>query len=820
MYKKKEKKGVLQKILCMAGSALAVTLLGSFTAQAREVTVENGNIQAALSQAETETETLTVVIPEGEYTVDGTLYVYSNTVIEATGAKITKTTNEQGHPLLTSLGGVSNVTVHGGTWVAGAWSPIQFVKMQQGVFDGISVESGYQYGINLLESNNITINSSTFTNCGINAENSSGMTISKNEVWNATALGIRIYATGNNTVQGNKVVNAGRTGIQLEYDSASLVDQNEISGSALTGVANDHGEGLVVTQSNGTKVTKNIITDTHSNVANNGNGIIVGGSENVTVDSNVVTHSGNHGIQVTYASKGTSVSNNQISGSGRMGISVSRGSQADLIKNIVSASAVNGIVYDGSETGACSGKIERCIVKDTLGRGDGDAGIWILKSTVHIIDSEVYDCVSKGMIIKESIVAADNNQIYQTNMTPSGFGVAVYDGSTVKMNGNRIGNFGTSGIYVIGNSGSTVEGTNNTVTVKNLTGFARGAILIPDERSQMLNNQIVSPVLTVSSASGQNYYNNVEAGVVIDGGKISMTVTDGGRFALEYPAQPNTDNIILYVKNPDGNVICVNAPNGFTLNGIQDVPGNDVDVEQIERFVTRLYQNTLNREPDADGMKTWVNLLASGEMTGAQVAQGFFFSDEFKYKDIGDEDYVDILYRTMFGQAGDEPGRVFWLGEMSTGFSRLYVYHGFAESVQFENLCAEYGIRRGDVPLTEPRDLNRGVTQFVSRIYIKALGRTLDAEGLNTWCDEILSKRRTPEKVMEGFIFSDEFEKKELSDGDFVDILYAAYFDRQPDPGRETWMNLLANGGTRRDVVKGFSGADEFHDLVASFNLP
>lgn len=825
MYKKKEKKGILKKFFCMAGSALAIMLLGGITAQAREVTVENGDIQAALSQAETETESLTVVIPEGEYTVNGILYVYSNTVIEATGARIVKGTNAAGEPLLTAMGSASNVTVHGGTWVAGAWAPVQLNGVQQWSFDGINVESTYQYGINLINSNFVTIKDSTFANCGINAEGSSSLTVSGNSIQNPKALGIRAYATGNNLIQGNTVINSGRTGIQLEYDSASVVDRNVISGSALTGVVNDHGEGLVVTLSNETKVTGNTVTDTHSNVVNNGNGIIVGNSENVTVDSNVVTNSGNHGIQVTYSSKGAVVSNNQISGSGRMGISVSRGSQANLVKNTVLKSAVNGIVYDGSE-GVCSGMIDGCTIENTLGADAGNAGIWILGSVVNITNSKVSDGASRGMIFTQgSTVTADNNQICQTNVMPDGFGVVINGGSTIRMSGNRIGNFGTCGIYVVANTGSTVEGTNNTVTIKNLTGYALNAINIADGASNMLNNQILNPVLTVTNASGQNYYNNIEAGVVINGERINVMVTDGGQFSVKYPTQSNTDHIVLYVKNSDGNVICINAPNGFTLDGTQDVPGGDtpegdVDVEQVERFVTRLYQNTLNRKPDAGGLANWVNLLASGEMTGAEVAYGFFFSNEFAGKNLGDEEYVNVLYQTMFGQAGDEAGRRFWLGELETGFSRLYVYHGFAESVQFENLCAEYGIIRGTVTLTEPRDLNRGVTQFVSRIYTKALSRKLDYEGLNTWCGEILSKRWTPEQVVEGFIFSKEFTEKNLSDGDFVDVLYATYFDRKPDAGRATWINLLSNGGTRQDVVNGFSGAQEFHNLVASFNLP
>ncbi len=823
MYNKKLHVSRFKRFLCTLGSVAAVVLMSGLTVQAKEVVVENGDIQAALNQAEGTDETLTVVIPAGEYTVNNILYVSSNTVIEASGARIMTTSNMAGHPVLHAMnvGSTFNVTVHGGTWVANDCTPLQIVGMSNSTYDGVTIEVGSgscNYGFDIKDSTGITIKNSTLTGCGINAETSSGLTISGNSIQNAPALGIRVAATGNNTIWGNNVVNSGRTGIQLEQDTASVVDNNTVSGSALTGVSGDHGEGIVVNTADGTKVTNNKVTDTHSNVADNGNGIIVAGANNVTVDGNTVANSGNHGIQVSYQSQQITVSNNVISSSGRMGISISRGSQADLIKNTVSASQADGIVYDGNQ-GLCSGTVDGCIVTNTIGNGDGDAGIYVESSNVVIRNSTVSDGAGYGILLSASTVTAENNQVYQTNIAEEGFGIVINRGCTVTLNGNRIGNFGRSGITA--NSNSIVNGTNNTVTISNQTGFKNNAIHIDNTSSQMLNNQLLVSGLTASSASGQNYYNNVEAGVVINGARTSTTVTDGGRFAVDYPAQSGTAGIVLYVKNTDGNVICINAANGFTLDGTQGgIPGNTADVEQITAFVTRLYQNTLGRTPDEIGLNNWVEQLVSGNMTGAEVAHGFFFSPEFCEKDLGNQEYIDILYQTMFGQAGDEQGRVFWMEELETGFSRLYVYHGFAESLQFQELCAEYGIQSGNVILTEARDLNRGVTQFVSRNYTEALGRTVDIAGLNNWCNEILNGM-SPADVVWGFVFSDEFVEKNLSDDEFVNTMYATYFGRAADAeGYNVWMNLLANGGTREDVVNGFSGADEFHNLVASFNLP
>lgn len=829
MDKHKSRKSMFKRFLCTVGSVAIATLLGGLTAQAKEIVVENGNIQEALSQAESESEVLTVIIPAGDYAISGVLYVYSDTIIKADkGATITSTNSTPKQTLLTSLGSVSNVTIQGGTWVSNQWSPLQFVGMSNSVIDDVTVITGatyggvkyeVEYGINLIDSSGITVQNSSLQGGGLCATSSSNLKILDNEIVNAATQGIRIFATGNNLVQGNTVTNSGRTGIQLENDSASVVNNNTIVGSAGAPPDADgnHGEGLVIEACDGTKVTGNKISDTHSHVADNGNGIITSKSCNITIDNNEVANSGNHGIQVCDNARAVTVSNNRVSDSGRMGMSISRGAEANLIKNAISASKVNGIVFDG-EKGSCSGTIDGDTVQNSQGSGQGDAGIWIGNSTVNIKNATVADGAGFGILItKGSTVTAENNKIYQTSVAPEGYGVIVNNNSTAALNGNSIGNFGRSGIRV---QASNVSAERNTITINNQTGYLNNAI---DNAGSTMNNTLVNPSITVSSASGQNYFDGVEAGVVINGTLINNVIPQGsgGKFAVEYPVQADISGIVLYVKNTDGNVICVNAPNGFTLDGKQGGdPGNEMDVEKFGEFVTRLYWNVIGRAPAPSEVDFWVDRVVNGD-TGASIAYGFFFSEEFQNKELGDGEYVDILYQTMFGNPGDSEGRNLWLGELETGFSRLYVYQGFAESEQFGALCQQYGIQRGTVGLIEARDLNRNVTQFVSRNYSKALGRTPDAGGLNDWCGWILDKTFPPEAVVDNFIFSDEFEKKELSNEEFVNVLYATYFNRAADPeGYALWTTMLANGGSRRDVVDGFSGADEFHRLVEGFNLP
>ena len=179
------------------------------------------------------------------------------------------------------------------------------------------------------------------------------------------------------------------------------------------------------------------------------------------------------------------------------------------------------------------------------------------------------------------------------------------------------------------------------------------------------------------------------------------------------------------------------------------------------------------------------------------------------------------MYSTFFDRAPDEGGFNDWVKKLNDGCSLELIFYGFTQSVEFNNLCGRYGIERGTYETTQARDKSPNLTAFVSRMYTKALGRQYEVDGLNTWTDRVLSGEFTLDAMAHGFIFSDELNKKELSDEEFVDTLYATFFDRAPDAeGRANWLGKLESGEcTRVNVLDGFLGAEEFANLVKSFEL-
>ena len=245
-----------------------------------------------------------------------------------------------------------------------------------------------------------------------------------------------------------------------------------------------------------------------------------------------------------------------------------------------------------------------------------------------------------------------------------------------------------------------------------------------------------------------------------------------------------------------------------------------VDRKKIEQFVTRLYNKCLDREPDEEGMDTWVNQLISKKGTGASFAKGFVYSKEYIAKNVSDEEYVDMLYRVFLDREADAEGKYTWLDLLNQGMSRDYVFRGFVQSVEYTSICNDYGIERGTVSLTQPRDMNVNMTKYINRLYVYVLDRNGETEGLNNWCKALQNKLYTPLQAADYFVLSDEFKAKNLSDEEYIKVLYRAFLGREyDDEGLKTWTDMLKNGESREVVLLGFTGSVEFRGIMADFGF-
>jgi minor extracellular protease Epr len=237
-------------------------------------------------------------------------------------------------------------------------------------------------------------------------------------------------------------------------------------------------------------------------------------------------------------------------------------------------------------------------------------------------------------------------------------------------------------------------------------------------------------------------------------------------------------------------------------------------------FVTRFFQLCLQREPAPTELAYWEDQLTSGQKTGADLARGFFFSAEFVARAVGDDEYIDILYHALLDRAPDLAGQAYWQGKLEQGQSRLFVLAGLVRSAEFGELCANYGLNPGTIEVSGASDPHPLVTAFVTRFYQLCLERDPDQAGRAFWVDQLVSGQKTGADAAQGFVLSTEFQSRNLSDGEFINILYAAFLGRDPDPaGLAYWQARIAAGVPRLELVAGFVRSMEFSALCDLYGI-
>lgn len=113
----------------------------------------------------------------------------------------------------------------------------------------------------------------------------------------------------------------------------------------------------------------------------------------------------------------------------------------------------------------------------------------------------------------------------------------------------------------------------------------------------------------------------------------------------------------------------------------------------ITKFVARCYTEALGREYEPDGLEAWCKVIIEKSNTPKQAAQSFIFSDEFLEKNLNNEEYVKVLYRTFMGREADEIGLAGWVEVLESGREdRMKVMEGFSDSVEFDGILQTFGL--------------------------------------------------------------------------------------------------------------------------------
>lgn len=112
-----------------------------------------------------------------------------------------------------------------------------------------------------------------------------------------------------------------------------------------------------------------------------------------------------------------------------------------------------------------------------------------------------------------------------------------------------------------------------------------------------------------------------------------------------------------------------------------------LDIDGNSGQAYRLYQASFDRTPDAEGLEFWMQQLDNGGLSLLEVAEEFLVSAEFaatygQNATLDNTQFIDLLYENVLDRLPDAEGYDFWQAQAGQGVSREQMLVSFSESTE------------------------------------------------------------------------------------------------------------------------------------------
>jgi hypothetical protein len=157
------------------------------------------------------------------------------------------------------------------------------------------------------------------------------------------------------------------------------------------------------------------------------------------------------------------------------------------------------------------------------------------------------------------------------------------------------------------------------------------------------------------------------------------------------------------------------------------------------------------------------------------------------------QNYIQEIYRDLFGRLAEPQGRDYWVAELTQGVPRQQVAYQMVKVASFEEFQQD----------------------TVAALYQQYLGRAPDAGGRTYWT-AYLYDGGTIEGMSQDLVSSPEYWQargRGKVDG-FLIALFRDALGRQIEPAAVTYFaGKMANGASAADVADAIFSSDEYHRL-------
>ena len=192
---------------------------------------------------------------------------------------------------------------------------------------------------------------------------------------------------------------------------------------------------------------------------------------------------------------------------------------------------------------------------------------------------------------------------------------------------------------------------------------------------------------------------------------------------------------------------------------------------------------------------------------------------EFLGRNLTDDEFVEVLYKTYFDRDSEPDGKAYWMGRLADGTARAVLVEEFIESVEWCNVCATYGVKSGALyhKATVP---SKNAVKFATRLYTCCLGRDPEEEGLNYWSLALTNLDATGYQAASLFFTLPEFAGLKTSNEEYLTRLYTTFMGREPEAeGFAYWLGHLSTDMNRLQVLQGFAQSQEFTNICNEYGI-
>ncbi len=292
------------------------------------------------------------------------------------------------------------------------------------------------------------------------------------------------------------------------------------------------------------------------------------------------------------------------------------------------------------------------------------------------------------------------------------------------------------------------------------------------------------------------YVNNETSGAFPICEKAFMDKMDTNSFYA--PIEDIYDNFVLVQYDPEATGLGIYVP------------------DKLNDFIAKLYQEIYGREAADVEISYVAEIVNNGSVSITNYADYMIRSYECTSRHLSNEEFVRMVYSVFCNREPDAEGLEYQAGRLEGGMSRTTLIREFEHNDEWYEYCQSMRIA-----ITCDADIVPDTPQgeFVYELFVACLNRMPDPGAYEFYLNSAMSQP-AKELVRAFTIDSDEFNNRNISDEEFIRMVYVVVLGRNAAEVEVTNATaLFANGTTREQYLESVFNSNEWHNRASRDGL-